>query len=241
MEAYHPYEKLLECTLCVMKDKRLLTSAIQKEGIDYVVLEDNGTEHNPATMKEELEALGCTVKVLDVTGESVDVILRAGALMDEPVRAERAAKDYSRRLERVLSAPYPPKQNLLVLLSIRHPADDRIFLFALSDKAALTPEILEPLNAKNVVQDSKFKTLFPGLVEIESLGDFLSGEIDAIAVTGDAQSGILALNKTIATIPPEKLPSAVVNHRIFPVPYYCGSLQCRKPRILELWKEALME
>ena len=39
MQYFHPNEKLLECTSCVMQDQRVLTTAIRRGEIEYVLLE----------------------------------------------------------------------------------------------------------------------------------------------------------------------------------------------------------
>lgn len=67
MQYFHPNEKLLECTSCVMQDQRVLTTAIRRGEIEYVLLENNpDSDINPALLAPKLEAEGVQVKILTI-------------------------------------------------------------------------------------------------------------------------------------------------------------------------------
>lgn len=76
-------------------------------------------------------------------------------------------------------------QSILALLAIRHPLDDRIFLFALSDASELSKDLYPALCAHNPIKEADYKTVIPGLVEIEDLSSLLAFNPDWIAITGD--------------------------------------------------------
>ena len=61
-ETYYPYEKLVECTACMMHDTRRLKIAVRRGEVDYVLLEDNGREkHALLSIKNDLERSGIKI------------------------------------------------------------------------------------------------------------------------------------------------------------------------------------
>lgn len=238
MHFYHPAEKLLECTSCVMNDQRLLTTAMRRGTIDYILLENNLTSDiNPKDLAPKLEEEGCCVKILDITEDPVENIKRAAALFQEEKRGQRVIREYLRKEEEMKKLPPLSRQNILSLLAIRHPVDSRIFLFALSDASELSRKIYPALNAINPVKELLFETVITGLVEVDDLGTFLSYEPDWIAVMGDTL-GVQEKIFEYVQSHPQKVPKALSQMRIFSVPYYAEPLAVRKPSILKVWREA---
>lgn len=238
-EAYYPYEKLVECTACMMHDTRRLKIAVRRGEVDYVLLEDNGREkHALLSIKNDLERSGIKVLVLDISQGALDAFKNAGKLFGEERRTQRAIAEYKARLNFVHEQlPLVPRKGL-VFLTIRHPADDRIFLFALSDAAEINDGIFKPLNIETLVLEKDFKTVMPGLVEVNQPEDFIKFNPDFIAFCGDYPAGMLALNSAFKKMKGNRI-SAIENHCIYPLPYYCDALSCRRPRIMQSWLQAL--
>lgn len=246
MELLHPQEKPLECVACAMHNKpQVLKSALTKIPADYVLLEDNHrAELNPASMKEGLEAAGVPVKVLDVTGTVPEVLRRAGAMFDADKQAERVIRDYEERFRLLREAPQATKpQKLLILLSIRQPVTLETFLFAVTDSHELSQAVAREFGYANVTVSDPEKEQIPGLTELnaESLSELLVKQPAAVALTGDGTAGAVAIEKAVKKQPALKTIPALVNHRVWPLPFYCGALAWREPLILQVWKEAVME
>ena len=139
---FRPYEKSLECTQCVMNDQKLLTVALRRGQIDYVLLENNGkAQWNPSTLRESLEDKGIKVRVLDTSGTPQENLLAAGRLFNEEKRAQRAIKEYERAMENISKTPVSSNGNVLTLMAIRNPVDNRKVLFALSDESSLSKKL----------------------------------------------------------------------------------------------------
>lgn len=238
-ETYYPYEKLVECTACMMHDTRRLKIAVRRGEVDYVLLEDNGREkHALLSIKNDLERSGIKVLVLDISQGALDAFKNAGELFGEERRTQRAIAEYKARLNFVHEQlPLVPRKGL-VFLTIRHPVDDRIFLFALSDAAEINDGIFKPLNIETLVLEKDFKTVMPGLVEVNQPEDFIKFNPDFIAFCGDYLAGMLALNSAFKKMKGNRI-SAIENHCIYPLPYYCDALSCRRPRIMQSWLQAL--
>lgn len=238
-ETYYPYEKLVECTACMMHDTRRLKIAVRRGEVDYVLLEDNGREkHALLSIKNDLERSGIKVLVLDISQGALDAFKNAGELFGEERRTQRAIAEYKACLNFVHEQlPLVPRKGL-VFLTIRHPVDDRIFLFALSDAAEINDGIFKPLNIETLVLEKDFKTVMPGLVEVNQPEDFIKFNPDFIAFCGDYLAGMLALNSAFKKMKGNRI-SAIENHCIYPLPYYCDALSCRRPRIMQSWLQAL--
>ena len=238
MQSYHPAEKLLECTSCVMNDQRLLPTAMRRGEIDDLLLENNSvSDMNLKELAPRLEASGFCVKILDITEDPVENIKRAAFLFQEEKRGERVVREYLRTEEALRKLPPLPMQKILSLLAIRYPVDDRIFLFAISGVSELNREIYPALNAINPVREDLYDTVIPGLVEVNDLAPFLSYEPDWIAVMGDALGVQKKLSEYVQSHPRE-VPKALSQMKVFSVPYYARPLAVRKPSILKFWREA---
>lgn len=237
MQHYHPMEKLLECTSCVMHDQRVLKTAIRRGEIDYVVLENNpALDINPADLAVKLEAEGVPCKILDISEDPTQTLLSAGQLFDETKRAERVVREFRLLEEEIMKSPQLAPQSILTLLAIRHPLNNQIFLFALSDASELSQTIYPLLQARNPILENEFKTIIPGLVEIESLTSILDTDPNWIALTGDS----LGLEQALAASREKStfIPKALLEGKVFSVPYYGRPLIVRRPYILKLWREA---
>lgn len=237
MVSYHPSEKLLECTACVMRDQRILFSAIRREKVDYVLLENNpAAENNPASLEPILQAKGIPVKILDIASEPLVTLYLAGGLFDEKRRAERAIREFCYTEQNLLDLKPLKQQTVLSLLGIRHPLEDKTFLFALSDVSDVGQSIYPLIGAQNPVRESDFKTKIPGLVEIKKIDALLENEIDWIAVMGDTLGvqQILAAYQAKAQF----ISYALAKSKIFSVPYYGKPLFIRRPKILKEWRKA---
>lgn len=237
MQYFHPNEKLLECTSCVMHDQRVLTTAIRRGGTDYVLLENNpSSDINPALLAPKLKAEGVRVKILTIFQDPTETLLETGRVFDEEKRAERIVREY--RLQQKQLKRYPPlnPQSILTLLAIRHPLDDRIFLFALSDASELSKDLYPELCAHNPIKEADYKTVIPGLVEIEDLSFLRACNPDWIALTGD----FLGIQRALAQFQFQEstVPDALAKNKVFTVPYYGKPLAVRRPSILKLWREA---
>lgn len=238
MQYFHPAEKLLECTSCVMNDQKVLTTAIRRGEIDYILLENNPqSDINPAELAPKLEAEGYAVKILDITEDPVTNLQNAASIFHEEKRGERVVREFL-RLEKMLNEqPALPVQKILTLMSIRHPIDDRIFLFALSDASEVSRVIYPELSAVNPVKEHLFETVIPGLVEIKDLAPFLGQNPDWIAVTGDTLGVQKALYDFVSKHP-ERVPTVIQQMKVFSVPYYGKPLAVRRPSILSRWRQA---
>ena len=192
---------------------------------------------NLKELAPRLEASGFCVKILDITEDPVENIKRAAFLFQEEKRGERVVREYLRTEEALRKLPPLPMQKILSLLAIRHPVDDRIFLFAISGVSELNREIYPALNAINPVREDLYDTVIPGLVEVNDLAPFLSYEPDWIAVMGDALGVQKKLSEYVQSHPRE-VPKALSQMKVFSVPYYARPLAVRKPSILKFWREA---
>ena len=237
MQYFHPNEKLLECTSCVMQDQRVLTTAIRRGEIEYVLLENNpGSDINPALLTPKLEAEGVQVKILTIFQDPTETLLEIGRVFGEETRAGRIVREYRLQQEQLKRYSLLSPQSILALLAIRHPLDDRIFLFALSDASELSKDLYPALCAHNPIKEADYKTVIPGLVEIEDLSFLLAFNPDWIAITGD----YLGIQRALAQfqIHERIVPDALAKNKVFTVPYYGKPLAVRRPRILKLWREA---
>ena len=78
----------------------------------------------------------------------------------------------------------------------------------------------------------------PGLVEVNQPKNFIKFNPDFIAFCGDYLAGMLTLNSAFKKMKGNRI-SAIENHCIYPLPYYCDALSCRRPRIMQSWLQAL--
>lgn len=240
IQYFHPAEKLLECTSCVMHDQRVLTTAIRRGEIEYVLLENNpNSDINPADLASKLEDENIPFKVLDITSDPVENLRNGGKLFAEEKRSERAIKEYMRLADELTKQEVPLGQKILTLLAIRHPYDDRIFLFALSDASDVSKEIYPFFSAENPVKEENYKTVIPGLVEVHSLKDVISEDLSWIALTGDTLGCEIAFAQFLRMNSDKS--QAFKEGKVFTVPYYGGALSARKPTILKYWLEAAEE
>lgn len=238
-EDYYPHEKLLECTACMIRDKRRLKTAARRAEVDYILLGDNGWEKQTLlSVKEELEKSGFKILILDVSQGPLEAFKNAGSLFGEEKRAQRAIREYKARLESVNAQLPLARKKGLVFLTIRHPVDDRIFTFALSDAAEIYDGILKPMNIEMLVLEKDFDTVMPGLVEVTHPEEFIALNPDFIAFCGDYPAGMLTINSASKKMKASRIP-AIENQCIYPLPYYCHALSCRRPRIMQLWLHAL--
>ena len=76
---------------------------------------------------------------------------------------------------------------------------------------------------------------------LDTLSELLAKQPEAVALTGDGTAGAVAIEKAVKKQPALKTIPALVNHRVWPLPFYCGALAWREPLILQVWKEAVME
>ena len=76
-----------------------------------------------------------------------------------------------------------------------------------------------------------------GLVrDILSFEAFRDAEIALMDINKERLSFI---EKAVKKQPALKTIPALGNHRVWPLPFYCGALAWREPLILQVWKEAL--
>jgi len=176
------------------------------------------------------------VKILTIFQDPTETLLEIGRVFGEETRAGRIVREY--RLQQEQLKRYSPlsPQSILALLAIRHSLDDRIFLFALSDASELSKDLYPALCAHNPIKEADYKTVIPGLVEIEDLSFLLAFNPDWIAITGD----YLGIQRALAQfqIHERIVPDALAKNKVFTVPYYGKPLAVRRPRILKLWREA---
>lgn len=81
MQYFHPNEKLLECTSCVMQDQRVLTTAIRRGEIEYVLLENNLTLILTQRFWSKLEAEGVQVKILTIFQDPTETLLKSAEFL----------------------------------------------------------------------------------------------------------------------------------------------------------------
>lgn len=235
MHLFHPYEKLLECTHCVMNDKKMLLTAIRRGEIDYVLLENNPSLGiNPFDMKEELEKQNVAVKVLDIKADPKETLRLAGALYNEQKRAQRAITEFERLEDLVNTEKRPDASKVLSLLCIRHPVDERCFIFALSDESDISKEIYPYINAINPIHEKEFETVIPGLVEIHDIEKIMNTGPDSIVLLGDYLGSQLAISHFVGD-GKSSLPPAIKEQNIFSLPYYDKPLAVKKPKIIKKW------
>lgn len=100
----------------------------------------------------------------------------------------------------------------------------------------MNKDLYPALCAHNPIKEADYKTVIPGLVEIEDLSFFLAFNPDWIAITGD----YLGIQRALAQfqIHERIVPDALAKNKVFTVPYYGKPLAVRRPRILKLWREA---
>ena len=151
-------------------------------------------------------------------------------------------RDYEERFRLLREAPQATKpQKLLILLSIRQPVTLETFLFAVTDSHELSQAVAREFGCANVTVSDPEKEQIPGLTELnaESLSELLAKQPEAVALTGDGTAGAVAIEKAVKKQPALKTIPALGNHRVWPLPFYCGALAWREPLILQVWKEAL--
>lgn len=239
MHTYHPYEKHLECTACVLNDRRILTKALEKQSMDYVLLEDNGrSELNPVVLKAGLQEIGIKTLILDVTGCPQEVLQRAGELFGEQARARRAIKLFDEKYRLINDRLCTPIRKALILLSVRHPFTDELYHFALSAQSELS-QFIVPLNVKNVLTDDRPSSPMQGVIDFDDISSQTLTNLnpDFIALCGDASGGMLALNQRIHR--EGFYCQAIRNMNIFSLPYYCDAMKCQQPWIMQKWVECL--
>lgn len=236
METLHPAEKMLECTLCAMHNRpQILDSAARRIKADYILLEDNGLpELNPIELKEPLETEGFKVITLNVKGSPEEVLRRAGELMGEEKQAERIIRDIETRLHTLRSLPKLPSLRVLPILGVRHPVENKGFVFAASTNSDLSRTILRPLGLTNVVNDD-LKEILPGVTDPATHGGWEAlirySDADVVALCGDA---------TVATVEFLRIAKTIgISIPTVPLPWYCRSMGCRYARTLEVWDSAL--
>ncbi len=236
METLHPAEKMLECTLCAMHNRpQILDSAARRIKADYILLEDNGLpELNPIELKEPLAKEGFKVITLNVKGSPEEVLRRAGKLMGEEKQAERIIRDIETRLHTLRSLPKLPALRVLPILGVRHPVENKGFVFAASADSELSRTILRPLGLTNVVNDD-LKEILPGVTDPATHGGWEAlirySDADVVALCGDA---------TVATVEYLRVAKTTgISIPTVPLPWYCRSMGCRYARTLEVWDSAL--
>ena len=247
MELLHPTEKMIECTRCAMHDRpKILDSAARRIGADYILLEENGlSELNPATMEEPLREAGFTVRVLDVRCGALEAVDRAAAMFGEERQAERVREDYNTRIKNVQGKPQFKNSRILVLLGIRHPVETvKDSVFAVTERADLSSDILTALRCRNAVSGRPYLEPMPGLLPVstECLAELiLKTDPDAIALTGDSSAAMGAVLQSMREFPIIQRSRVFLDNRFLPLPWFCRPMGWRLPRILETWQETLIK
>lgn len=241
MERLHPAEKPLECVACMLNDpEQILLPAVRRTGAEYVLLEENGTpDFNPASAREQLEALGIRTRVLDVRGDPEEALRRAATLYLEERQAERAIRARRERLNALKALPLRRGQRAAVLLGIRNPVRHESYVFRVAAHSAHSRLLKETFGLSNVFESPASKDEIEGIQPLDDLGELLERDPDLIALTGDAAACSKELVKAIRERPALQDLKAVRGGRVVALPYYCKPLAWRSPEILEAWADAL--
>ena len=170
MELLHPTEKMIECTRCAMHDRpKILDSARGESGRTTFCLKKTGFRSSiPRRWRNRLgggfhrPGSRCQVRSL----EAVD---RAAAMFGEERQAERVREDYNTRIKNVQGKPQFKNSRILVLLGIRHPVETvKDSVFAVTERADLSSDILTALRCRNAVSGRPYLEPMPGLLPVST-------------------------------------------------------------------------
>ena len=244
IERWHPTEKLLECTSTAFDDlPRILIESTRQMQAQYILLEDNGTStENPAVMRQALEKAGLSVRVLNVQGDTLDVLTHAAQMYGKKSEAKEFAADYQARLSAAKKFPALPELKVLVLLGIRHRTLGTVYGLVATQRAELTQDVLIPLGCINPVKVPQQLEAVPGtyLLTPERLGELiLSCGPDAIALCGDVTAAWQFIPRALAAKPGIAGSKVFRKQALIPLPWYCRAMRWRLPSVLEKWQGAL--
>lgn len=244
VERWHPTEKILASTVSDFPALAQFLAAKSKEmGGAYILIGDNAQEgENPAVMRADLEKAGCTVKLLDVAGEAIDVVTRAGVLFDRKEAAEAFAQEYGDRLLALKKKLPLPSFQVLVLLGMTHPINHSVFCLAATKNSSISHDVLTYLGCGNPIAVPQCLEAVSGMVLLtpERLGELiLSHAPDVIALTGDETAAWQFLQSTLRVKPSLGVGKVFRKQAVIPLPWYCRPMNWCLPQVLETWYAAL--
>lgn len=243
IERVFPGIPQLECTRCIMGDKRqVLYTAAKRTGVNWIVLEKDGplvdgwSGLNPAEMEEELLSRGFRVDVVDFTNGLESAVHKAGQLFDREKEAARLMKEYTTDLNAAKEMlPRDLGKKVAVFLGMVHPLTGGHYLVAEGDATFCCEKILAPMGCEDVTgplaKEAESSVL-------SSLSGLKSLQPDVMVVTGDAQVGLSMIHRELAADPEMAAIPAISDHAVFALPHVSGGEPLELPAKMRQWAMA---
>ena len=242
IEERYPFSKQMECTLCIMGEKRkLLYYTAKKLNINHIVLEENASKPNPAAMADELTALGYTVDIINFNGPLQEAIRQAGAIFGREKIAEQRASQYEKEMAKALPLmPQALNKRVLVLMGLSHKYLDNTYLLVETSGGDADKLILKPTGCFSVGDElAKGDKDGLGVTVIDNLSCLGAANPDIIALLGDPYIPQLAIKRQLAATPKLAEIPAIANQSIFHLPDCSPGAPVNIPNVMRRWAEAL--
>lgn len=241
IETRYPFSLQMECTLCIMGDKRaLLHRTAQKNGLTHVVLEETDSAVNPASMAEELSGQGFVVDVIDFKQGVAGAIRQAGSIFNRQKIAEKRAAQYEKELAEARGMlPRKRQLRVLVLMGLSHHKRRGDYLLVERSGGDVDASVLQPAGCVSVgdhLAQGQWADL--GFTLIDTLDALDEAAPDMIALLGDTFVPQKFLQHYSATHCESTVP-ALRNHAVFTLPDCSLGAPVAIPDALQRWTAAL--
>ena len=244
IELLYPGIPQLECTRCIMGDKRqVLYTAARRAEVEWIVMERDTPDVegfsglNPSEMKEDLEAAGYRADVIDFSCGLEKAVMSAGDLFQREKEAARVMKRYHKEFDEAVQArPKDLGLRVAVFLGITHPVTNEHFLVQSFEETMLGNQILTPMGCTDVTPPMDEET---GPTVLQNLSCLKEIEPDVIVFSGNAHVGLRMLHQDLAQDESMRKIPAVRDHAIFGLPHISGGEPLDLPASIVQWSDTL--
>ncbi|MUM76735.1 hypothetical protein GKC30_03695 [Pseudodesulfovibrio sp. F-1] len=242
IETRYPFSKQMECTLCIMGQKRkLLYSTAKRLETKHIVLEKSGDSNSPSQMSQELRELGYTVDILDFTQSVSAAILQAGEIFGRKKIALERADTYEKEMTKAQDAmPKSLGKKVLVLMGLSHRKASDTYLLVENSEGDIDNLILRPAGCISSGDDlAKGDIRGMGFTVINTLEGLESVAPDVIALLGDTFVPQMAIRRLLVSNPAASHIPAIANQAVFSLPHCSPGAPVSIPESMQRWAEAL--
>ncbi|MDY0164226.1 hypothetical protein [Desulfobotulus sp.] len=240
IERIFPGIPQLECTRCIMGDKRrVLYTAAKRMGVNWIVLEKDGPDGpgwsgmNPASMEEELRQEGYRVDVVDFTQGLEKAVMDAGRIFEREKEGARLIKGYGEKMAGLAETmPRNLGLKVAVFLGMVHPETGQHYLVAEGPDTFCCQHLLRPMGCEEV---GGSLVSGEGPEVLQSLLALKDVRPDVLVFTGDAQVGLgllhgeLAGDRALLEVP------ALRDLALFALPHVSGGEPMDYPARMQQW------